>query len=363
MLEYFGYIYCITSPTNRNYVGQKRSSTFIENYWGTPGKNNDLYKEYEDLYKQGIFSDSYELLGYKREILEWCYSQEELNKQEKYWIKEKHSHITEGGYNRSWGLGEDSIFSGWSTGLHWYNNGKKETCCEECPGEDWIKGRLKSTFIKQSNSLKERYKKDENLKNKIGRKNKGRKHSEKSKENIRNGLIKRWQDPIIGKQLKEKLSKRSLGKSPANKGLHWYNNRIENIQAKKCPKGFQSGMISKNSSWNKGKKMSEEWKLKHPSSTTKGYKWYNNGIIQIFSKENPGENFTLGKLKKESKHKQNKTVLYSQEWRNKVSQSLRDKKPNNGKKWWNNGFKEVFQFECPEGFTKGRLKHRGKNND
>jgi len=26
-----------------------------------------------------------------------------------------------------------------------------------------------------------------------------------------------------------------------------------------------------------------------------------------------------------------------------------------GKHWWNDGTKEVFQFECPKGFKKGRL--------
>ena len=58
--------------------------------------------------------------------------------------------------------------------------------------------------------------------------------------------------------------------------------------------------------------------------------------------------------------------IRGKQWRNKISKSrigmkLSEKHKKNigkasiGKHWWNNGIKEVFDFNCPDGYSKGRL--------
>lgn len=44
-------------------------------------------------------------------------------------------------------------------------------------------------------------------------------------------------------------------------------------------------------------------------------------------------------------------------WRKAISESLKGRKGSStGKHWFNNGEIETYAIECPEGFTKGRLK-------
>ena len=53
----FGYVYSITSPVGKTYVGSKQSSEFVEDYWGSshnPEFWNDLKKYGKENFKRMI---------------------------------------------------------------------------------------------------------------------------------------------------------------------------------------------------------------------------------------------------------------------------------------------------------------------
>ena len=107
---------------------------------------------------------------------------------------------------------------------------------------------------------------------------------------------------------------------------------------------------------------------------TKGYHWYNNGVIQTVAKECP-EGFVPGKLfnrKHTEEEKQARRDWYANlpaerkaEIVKKIGDAHKGKpksdtckanisKANKGRKYYNNGVIEVMRFECPEGFVPGR---------
>lgn len=87
----YGYIYKITNTVNgKIYVGQKKSKTVVEHYYGS-GK----------LILQAI--EKYGKEKFTREILQWCDNLEELNAAEVYWIDKLDARTSGGGYNISAG--------------------------------------------------------------------------------------------------------------------------------------------------------------------------------------------------------------------------------------------------------------------
>ena len=136
---------------------------------------------------------------------------------------------------------------------------------------------------------------------------KGKKHSEETKKKMRE-VKKGEKNPFYGKhhteESKNKLreaqkgNKYALGckrseetrrrmaevaKGNANvKGTHWYNNGKINIMSKECPPGFTPGRMAEVAKGN---------------TNTKGMHWYNNGKINTMSKECP-PGFVPGKIKK-----------------------------------------------------------------
>jgi group I intron endonuclease len=87
------FIYCITNQINfKQYVGQHASLCSIEeDDYGGSGKL--LYHAYKKYGKE----------NFKRDVIEICESEDQLDEQETYWIKEKKSHVSFGGYNLTWG--------------------------------------------------------------------------------------------------------------------------------------------------------------------------------------------------------------------------------------------------------------------
>jgi group I intron endonuclease len=84
-------IYCIENKINhKKYVGQSR---FLERRMNNSHKESNVF--YRAFLKYG--SDNFE-----RYVVEYC-SKEELNNREVFHIKELRSHVSEEGYNISWG--------------------------------------------------------------------------------------------------------------------------------------------------------------------------------------------------------------------------------------------------------------------
>lgn len=151
---YFGYVYKITLPNGKYYIGSKQEATFNESYWGS--SSNPIY--WKDLEKYGKENC-------KREILKWCLSFEEL-------VLEEHNFIEENGlspisYNLTSNTWGGHISKGWhhseenkqkmkkskskehkrklsnaTKGYIYWTNGKENKMAKECPGEGWIKGRI-----------------------------------------------------------------------------------------------------------------------------------------------------------------------------------------------------------------------------
>ena len=87
--SYYGYIYKITNKINSKfYIGQKKSSVFVESYWGSGNLITAAISKYG--------KDNFD-----REILQWCETRDELNAAEKYWISKYDA--TNKGYNLSAG--------------------------------------------------------------------------------------------------------------------------------------------------------------------------------------------------------------------------------------------------------------------
>lgn len=67
--------------------------------------------------------------------------------------------------------------------------------------------------------------------------------------------------------------------------------------------------------------------------------WWNNGVVESRSPEQPGPDFVKGRLP------------YSEESYRKISES------HIGKRWFTDGENLIFAFECPEGFKPGKAPH------
>jgi len=88
MGERIGYIYSITSPTGKTYVGFRKSHEWDENYWSH--SKNPIF--WEDLKKYG--KDNF-----IRELLDWVYSDEVAQDKENYYILTLCGLEKSGGYN------------------------------------------------------------------------------------------------------------------------------------------------------------------------------------------------------------------------------------------------------------------------
>ena len=83
----YGYIYMTTNLLNgRRYIGQHHSDKLDENYFGSGSVISKAVKKYG--------KDSF-----KVDLLEWCYSKEDLDKKEQYYISEYMANIDRDFYN------------------------------------------------------------------------------------------------------------------------------------------------------------------------------------------------------------------------------------------------------------------------
>lgn len=232
----YGYVYKITCLINNKcYVGQKRKNVFDEKYWGS-SKNPEYKKDLKEFGKE----------NFKREILCWCESQEELNEKETLFIISENAMIEKGGYNL-WLNAKQSEWNNITKEKHHENLMKaintKEYKEKMKIAHEKAKNRVVSEKTRKllSNSLKKSEKRKQVM------------SSIEYKENMSNTIknSKKHQRWYMDENLKkiryndEVNTKISMAISNFNKGKHWYTNNIVNKFCIKCPEGFVPGRSKK----------------------------------------------------------------------------------------------------------------------
>lgn len=127
--------------------------------------------------------------------------------------------------------------------------------------------------------------------------NKGKHHSEESKQKI--SLSKKGKHP--SEETRKRISEANKGENHPLYGKHHSEETKKKIGAAHKGKKLSEKTKKKMSEARKGKPKSPEHKkkiseLKKGNTNTKGKHWYNNGKINIMSKECP-EGFVSGMLK------------------------------------------------------------------
>jgi len=270
-MEKYGYIYKFTYlPKNLIYVGKRKSKKFDNFYYGS----GVMWKR--------IISGCNLDTDIKREIIEWCYSKQELNEREIFWIAELHATDHTIGCNVALGgeggnLGEEVCKRISTTiqkhgtrkgslnpayGKHWFTNGIDTVFCEECP-EGFHPGTGESI-----NTLRKSH-----LKNKV-RTIEQRKHYSEPKLGDRNPM------------------KKLTGKNHPNHGKHCYTSPDGTISKyfyeNEVPEGWIKGMRYNLT------KLSNRYKQNNPAYNKH---FYNNGTVQILDYVCP-QGFVPGKLKR-----------------------------------------------------------------
>lgn len=249
--DFRGYVYKTTNLLNgKIYIGQH-----------VP-KKKSIYYGSGTLLKPAL--EKYGKNNFKVEVLQWCRNQEELNEAEVDWINNKCPEclVENGGYNikttsqgdvdYSW-MSDDEKSKIWKekiskakTGFRHSKETKKylKEWHKDHPNggqfqkghQTWNKGipRTEAEKEKMSTSKKAFYQteKGKKLREEIGKKHKGLKHSEESKKRMSVIQAKIHSVEGYGKRMSESC-----------KGWHWWTDGITNVKTKECPPGFHSGRI------------------------------------------------------------------------------------------------------------------------
>lgn len=144
--------------------------------------------------------------------------------------------------------------------------------------------------------------------------------SEEAEEKRKQSIRAYWSSPEG--QLQRRINSERNKSLAQTKGYHWYNNGIIQTVAKECPKGFVAGQLFT-------RPCTEEAKQKKRD-------WYAN-------------------LTEEERIAHNRKAAEARKGKPKSDTCKANiSKANKGRKYYNNGIIEVMRFECPEGFVPGR---------
>lgn len=229
------YIYLIVNKVNgKTYVGQRKSSKkcHLDSYMGS-GK----------LLKKAKIK--YGIENFEKFLIQYCYSKEETDKAEKFWIAE---------YRRR-GKAEYNIADGGQGGGFKGGHHSEET--RKKISEKLIES-FKSEVVRQKLSKANKGKRfseehKQNLSEALKGKNKGKHRTDKQRRRM-SEAEKGENNPFYGKhhsdESKRMISESKKGKPSWNKGkklgsngTHWYNNGEINVKAKECPEGFVKGRL------------------------------------------------------------------------------------------------------------------------
>lgn len=230
------YIYLIVNKVNgKTYVGQRKSSKewYDDSYMGS-GK---LLKKAKQ---------KYGIENFEKFLIQYCYSKEETDKAEKFWIAEY----------RSRGKAEYNISDGGYYSPSFKGHHHSEESKAKCRASVLKTFELNNTRQKLSEARRGVPKSEEH-KVAIGNALRGKPKSEEHRQHCKEAQRKYFEThegTFKGKhhseESKEKNRLAHLGKPSRNKGkklgpngTHWYNNGEVNVKAKKCPEGFVKGRL------------------------------------------------------------------------------------------------------------------------
>lgn len=349
------YIYLITNNLNhKTYIGKricvhKSDTPETDNYMGSG-------------IHLGYAKEKYGIENFSKEILAVCYSKDILNILEKEYIK----------LYREIGKAEYNISNGGEGGRGPTTPEMKEKIRKSNLG----KKRSEETRRRMSEFHRNRSKE---IQNKINNSLRGKKYGPRSeawKHNISEGIrnSEKWHESMKSEERSRKLSVSLKGKTSWNKGKKMpkefcdnvsqaindmYNSPKGKVVRDKIKKARANQIITeetrkKMSESHKGKICSEETK-KRMSAAQKGR------IVSEETKQKIREKRKLqAPMSEESKLKRKQSI--SNYWNSPEGQkqkqinSERNKSlpHTKGKRWFNNGVKNVVDYECPEGFVPGR---------
>ena len=230
------YIYLIVNKVNgKTYVGQRKSSKewYDDSYMGS-GKRLRLAKQ------------KYGIENFEKFLIQYCYSKEETDKAERFWIAEY----------RSRGKAEYNISDGGYYSTSFKGHHHSEESKAKCRASILKTFELNNTRQKLSEARRGVPKSEEH-KVAIGNALRGKPKSEEHRQHCKEAQRKYFEThegTFKGKhhseESKEKNRLAHLGKPSRNKGkklgpngTHWYNNGEINVKAKECPEGFVKGRL------------------------------------------------------------------------------------------------------------------------